>query len=196
MTRQYNRVGTGFHVKPRLSLWSRTSTFRPQLQCRQTYDKVTPPIPSDWRDDPPQEVRAFSQYFLRNAQAADIIHCHLLTSFPNSLKRSIQRAFLPSCILPSKTLPITILHCKVGTTHCLVTPICIRTSFGLFQNLFDGRLLLPLSLLSFLFFLSAVRQIGSCSCPFASEILPHAAQKLFISHTFRSLLLHYPFPLP
>ena len=33
MTWQHNRVRTGFHVKSRLSLWSQTSTFRPQVQC-------------------------------------------------------------------------------------------------------------------------------------------------------------------
>ena len=33
MTRQYNRMRKGFHVKSRLSLWSQTSTFRPHYHC-------------------------------------------------------------------------------------------------------------------------------------------------------------------
>ena len=57
--------------------------------------------------------------------------------------KSIHRAFLPVFFL--KTLPTAMLHCDVGTA------ICIRTSFHLFQNFFEKRLLLPLTLLSFLF---------------------------------------------
>ena len=89
---------------------------------------------TDRRDDPPQEARAFSQDILRNVQAADIIHCHLLTSFPTSFTSP---SFLPVFFL--KTLPIAMLHCDVGTAHCLGTAICIRTSFDLFQNFFERR---------------------------------------------------------
>ena len=40
----------------------------------------------DWRDDPPQEVRALAQNFPHNAQTAYFILCLLLASFTNNLK--------------------------------------------------------------------------------------------------------------
>ena len=98
-------------------------------------------------------------------------HCPYGQFHPFPLSRKLRKifrgctwhSFLPICFL--KTLPIAMRHCNVGTAYCLGTAIRVRTSSDLFQNLFEGRLLLPLTLLSFLFFLSSVRQNLPCQCP-------------------------------
>ena len=59
--------------------------------------------PINWRDGPPQEVRALPQNFLRHAQTANVILRHFLLSFANSFRRSTRKAFLPSCILLSNS---------------------------------------------------------------------------------------------
>ena len=63
-----------------------------------------------WRDDPPQDVREFSQDFLLNAQAADIIHCHLLMSSPNSFKSPFtELSYLPAFFSKHLKLPCFIV---------------------------------------------------------------------------------------
>ena len=84
-----------------------------------------------------------------------------------------------------KNLPIAILHCDVGTAHCLGTAICFRTSVDLLQNLFEGRLLLPLTLLSFLFFSRAAS---------ARIFLAPALSREWSSPTFRAEIVHSPSP--
>ena len=76
------------------------------LQCGQTYDKVTPPIPIHWRDDPSQEVRALPQNFLHSANTPNCILCHLLESLGNLSKvHSPKLSFLPVFFL--KNPPFT-----------------------------------------------------------------------------------------
>ena len=84
------------------------------------------------------------------------------------LSKVHSQSFFPFCIF-HEALPIAMLHCAVRTAHYLATAICIPTSFDLFQNLLEGRLLLPLTLLSFVFFLSSIRHNLSCTCPLESE---------------------------
>ena len=107
---------------------------------------------TDWRDDPPQEVRALPQNFLHHAQTSNFILWHLLVSFADSFEGSLRRlSFLPVSFL--KVLLTTILHCKVAATHQLRSTVCI------------------------LVFPRRVRWSLSCSNPFKSKILPHSAQK-------------------
>ena len=69
----------------------------------------------DWRDDPPQEVRAFPQNFLHSAQTPDSILRHLLVRFTSSFEGPHRRlSFLPVSFF--KFLPTTILHCQVAPT--------------------------------------------------------------------------------
>ena len=108
--------------------------------------------PINWRDDPPQEVRACSQNFLRNAQTASVILCHFLASFATSFESPLARlSFLP--VLFFKVLPITILHCEVAT----------HASFG--ENSFEGRFLQPLTFYPCLPFTRSIIQNLLYFCP-------------------------------
>ena len=108
-------------------------------------------VAMDWRDDPPHEVSAFPQNFLHNVQTSDFILCHLLVSFANSFEGPLRRlSLLPVPFF--RSLPTTILHCKVAATHHFRTRGCIRTSLDLFQNLSEKGFLPPLTLYPFLFF--------------------------------------------
>ena len=139
--------------------------------------------PINRRDDPPQEVSALCQNLLCDAQTASVILCHFVVISGNSFNGPLTKLFfLPMFFL--RILLVTILHCEVGTTHCLGAAICIRTSFDLFQNLSEGRFLLPLTLYPFLFFPSSVRQIIS---------LAHALSRVKYTHIPRRSLftLHH-----
>ena len=131
----------------------------------------------DCRDDPSQEVRAFPQNYLHNAQTSNFILCHLLVSFANSFEGPLRRpSFLPVSFF--EVLPTTIPHCKVATTHHLGSTVCSLTSFALFQNLSERGFLLPLNLYPCLYFPRSVRWDLSCLCPFKSKILSHSAAEI------------------
>ena len=72
-------------------------------------------LPVDWCDDPPQEVRAFFLGFPAHCSGG---RCHPLPpshTLPESLRRSIRSAFLPSCILPRNSPNChASLRCKHG----------------------------------------------------------------------------------
>ena len=159
-----------------------------RLQCGQTYDKVTPPIPSIGAMIRRKKSVLF--LWISCTMPQRVIHCHLLISIPNSFKGPFTEiSFLPAFLL--ETFSIAMLQCDVGPAHRRGTAICIRTSFDLFQNLLEGRLLLPLTLLSFLFFVAPAL--------LTSEILTHSVQKLFAPGylplpTPMRLLLQHLFP--
>ena len=107
-------------------------------------------------DDPPQEVGALSLEFLHNAQTADIFHGKLCHRPPEASQRSTHRAYFFFPILV-EAFTIARLLCIVCAAHLLGIAICIRISFDLLQNFYEGRLLCHLTLYSCLPFLSAVR---------------------------------------
>ena len=160
------------HHIPLLSCLS-PSTVRERLSCCDEGPLSDSSHSIDWRDDPPQEVRALRQDFLHNAQTSDFILCHLLVSFAIVLK--VHVSFF-------QVFTTTSLHHKVTAPHHLGTTVCIRTFLDLFQNLSERGFLLSLTLYLFLLFPTRFRQNISCFCPSKRKVLAHSAQKLFISH--------------
>ena len=117
--------------------------------------------PINWRDDPPQEVHASSQDFLRTA---NVILCHFLISFATSFKSPLTKlSFLPTFFLKNPPNCHASSRCRHGASSG--TANRIRTSLNVLQNFLEWGFLLPLTLLSFLFFPSSVRKNFSCSCP-------------------------------
>ena len=81
----------------------------------------------------------------------------------------------------SEHFPAAALHCKVTSQHHLGTTSHIHTSSDLLQNLPEKRLLLPLTLSSFLPLPRRIFQNLLCLCPFESEMRPHSTYKLLVS---------------
>ena len=80
--------------------------------------------------------------------------------------------------------PTAVPHCKVALPHRLGVTSHIRISLDMLQNLSERGFLLPLTLYPFLFFPRSFRWNLSYFCSFKSEVHPHSAYKLFISHHF------------
>ena len=170
-----------------------------QLPCGQTYDKVTPHNPSTYAMIRLKKSLIFSEdsCAMLRRPISSVATCSYASRI---LSKVHSQSFFPFCIF-HEALPIAMLHCAVRTARCLATAICITTSFDLFQNLLEGRLLLPLTLLSFMFFFRSIRYNLSCTCPLKSETLPHSARKLFTPKYLPQpasmrLSLHHHFPFP
>ena len=86
-----------------------------QLQCGQTYDKLTPPIP---------DIGAM--ILLKKSVLFHKISCAMLKRLISSMATNLVIGLLKPLKGP---FPIARLRCAVRTAHCLVTAICIRTSF-------------------------------------------------------------------
>ena len=132
-----------------------------------------------WSDDPSQE-RALSQNILRNAQASNILQSNIVIGLLKPFNSPFTWLSFCTAFL-FEAFPIVQLLCIVRTAHHLGIAICIRTSFDLLQNFFEKRLVLQLTLHSFLCCLCGVRWYLPCPCPCESKISPHSAQKLFAS---------------
>ena len=126
----------------------------------------------DWCDDPPQEVRALPQDVLCDAQAADILRGNLVVRFLKSRTHPFAELalFRNSSLKPSQLPDFPRV---VRAAHHVSIEIPVRIPCG--------RLLLPLTLCSFLIFLfCGIRQyLFFWPSSFDSKVL--CRRKLFLN---------------